>query len=188
MSLSPTSIDRTTLPWSLLPLAKAHMRVTFDDDDQIIVFKLQHAIDLFERLTQFSVFKATYQWGPTLATGVEGLEANTLGALVPLNRASSFTAKDEHAVDITAQYLLTGASGLDPISPQYLTTVVGGVSPSVTLTAGYAYPSEMPPSLIDIVLRIASYLYEWREVQNVPGVDNVAYANSLLSGFWVPRC
>jgi len=46
----------------------------------------------------------------------------------------------------------------------------------------------MPPSLIDIVLRIAAYLYEWREVQNVPGVDNVGYANSLLTGFWVPRC
>lgn len=191
MSLNRTSIDRTTLPWSLLRLAKANMRITFDDDDQIIVHKLSHAIDLFERLSGFSVFRAQYDWAPgTLEAAPEalGLTAGSVAGLLPVRRASAWQAYDSGAVEITSQLGLWGDSNPDSIGEQYLTGASGAAAANVKLTVGYRYASELPPGIIDIVLRIASYLFEWREVQNVPGVDSVAYANSLMTGYWVPRC
>lgn len=188
MSLVRASIDRVTLPQAMLTLAKLHMRVTFDDDDQIIVHKLSHAINLFELLTQFSVSKAVYTWTPGVIGGLDSLGAPVETAKCPVMRVGSFTAKDDAQVDISANYELYGDTMPDSIAPQYLLGPSGSnVSPTVSLTVGYPTLGDMPPTIVDIAMRIAGYLYEWREVQNVPGIDGVAYANSLLTNWWIPR-
>ena len=192
MSLTLVKRNRVQLPQELLSLAKDHMRVTFDDDDRIIVHKLAHAIDLFEKLTQFTVFATEWTWEPGALPAAPtdlGLEAGSVALPVPVVRVGSFTAKDEADADVTGTYYLTGDTDPDSISPQSLAAASGSTTqPTVTLKAGYAAAGEMPPMIVDIILRIVAYLYEFREVQNVPGVDNVAYANSLLAHYWVPRC
>lgn len=187
MSLVRASIDRITLPQAMLPLTKLHMRVNFDDDDQIIVHKLAHAINLFEMLTQFSVSKATYTWTPGIVAPLDADGLPVDAGRCPVMRVGSFTAKDG-ATDISSQYSIYGDTMPDSIAPQYLIGPSGSnISPSVSLTVGYPTIGDMPPSIIDIAMRIAGYLYEWREVQNVPGIDGVAYANSLLTNWWIPR-
>jgi hypothetical protein len=109
------------------------------------------------------------------------------GTQIPVMRVSTFTVKDG-ATDITASYSLDGDLNPDSIAPQYLTGPAGStVAPSVSLTTGFASMADMPPSMLDIILRLAAYLYEWREVQNIPGVDGVPYANSLITNWWIPR-
>lgn len=185
-------VDRITIPQGLLRLFKQHMRVTFDTDDQIIVWKLQTAIDLIERLTQFHIFKRTAEWTPTLQASTVSpfypFEAGTLGYPLPARPITAWTAADENDVDITADFTIMGGDPIDPASRAYLTTTTTATNPIVALTIGYAYPMDMPPSLVDVAMKIAAYLYEFREQQNVPGVDVVGYSNSLLSGFWMPRC
>ena len=192
MTLILLKRNRVQLPQELLSLAKAQMRVTFDEDDRIIVHKLAHAIDLFEKLTMFSVFPAEWSWMPdgwAAAPTDLGLETGWLALPCPVVRVASFSAKDEADANTTGDYTLTGYTDPDSISPQYLGTAASPSGGSIiTLNVGYAAAGEMPPTIIDIVLRIVAYLYEFREVQNVPGVDNVAYANSLLAHYWIPRC
>lgn len=187
MALALVSVDRVTLPQAMLTLAKLQMRVTFDDDDQLIVHKLAHAINLFETLTQFAVSKAIYTWTPGAMTPLSSDGLPTDSGLIPVMRVSSFTAKDAANVDVTTQLALYGDTLPHSIAPQYLTGP-STITPTVSLTVGYAQLADVPPMIIDIVMRIAAYLYEWREVQNVPGVDGVAYANSLLTNYWIPRC
>jgi hypothetical protein len=188
MSLARTSIDRITLPQAMLPLTKAHLRVSFDDDDQIIVHKLTSAISLFEMLTQFSVSQAVYAWTPGIVAPLDSTGLPADAGKLPVMRVGSFTAKDSVNVDVTPQYSIYGDTLPDSIAPQYLIGPSGSNSgPTVSLTVGFPTMGDMPPTIIDIAMRIAGYLYEWREVQNVPGVDGVAYANSLLTNWWIPR-
>jgi uncharacterized phiE125 gp8 family phage protein len=180
MSLQRLSIDRTTLPQAMLSLAKQQMRVDHDEDDQIIVHKLAHAINLVELVTSFSVSKAVWTWTPGVLNGES--------EQIPVMRVSSWTAKDGNGVDITSSYALEGDINPDSIALQYLTGPTGStVEPTVTLNTGFATLNDMPPAMLDVILRIAAYLYEWREIQNIPGVDGVAYANSLITNWWIPR-
>lgn len=190
MSLKRLTIDRVQIPWELLSLAKDHMRNQWEDDDRIIVHKLTHAIDLFEKLTQFRVFLSTWEWlpGQLPAAPPPDLPVGAVASLIPVCRVSTWSAKDGDGGDITASFALWGDSDPDSIAAQYLTAASNGIEPTVALTAGYAAAAEMSPMITDIVLRVATYLCEFREVQNVPGIDGVAYCNSLLSNWWIPRC
>jgi hypothetical protein len=195
MSLSRTSIDRTTLPAALLPLAKQQMRVTFTDDDSLITFKLQHAIDLFERLTGYAVYRASWTWAPGTDEWIkpETAPADLTGsswAPVPVMRTTAFAVKDSSNVDVSASFAVSGLGSVDSIAPQYAYPKVTGATaaPIFTLTAGFVDQATIAPSIVDIIIRIAAWLYEYREVQNVPGIDNVPYANSLITTWWAPRC
>jgi hypothetical protein len=178
MSLQRLSIDRVTLPQALLSLTKLQLRVDYDSEDELIIHKLAHAINLFENISGFGVSKAVWTWTP-------GPVSDAI--LVPVMRVSAFTAKDG-VTDISANYTLSGDIHPEAISEQYFSGPSGStVAPTVSLTTGFATSADLPPSITDVVMRIAAYLFEWREVQNVPGVDGVPYANSLLTNWWVPR-
>jgi hypothetical protein len=197
MSLVRLTVNRVMLPQELLSLAKQHMRVDFDDDDQVIVHKLANAIATFERLTGFGVFPATWTWVPETsdyATPPDPAPSNMiqggLWATVPVMRVGAWSAVDSGNINVTSSYALHGSSGFESVDPQYLYGTVARTSSGLTttLSTGYDALDLVPPDITDIVLRIAGYLYEYREVQQVPGVDGVAYANTLLAGYWVPRC
>jgi hypothetical protein len=139
-------------------------------------------------LTQFSVSKAVYAWTPGVVAGLDSSGMPVDAGKLPVMRVSGFTAMDG-ITNVTANYAIYGDTLPDSIAPQYLYgTASSSASPNVALTVGYPTMNDMPPMILDIVMRIAGYLFEWREVQNVPGVDGVAYANSILTNWWIPRC
>lgn len=185
-------INRYKIPWQLLTLAKQHMRVTFADDDQIIVWKLTTAIDQIERQTGHFMFERTATWTPTLVThdypAAYNIPAGTIGLAIPVGPVASFIALDPSDVDVSSDFLIYGQDPIDPAARAYLTTTTALTTPKVTLTLGYPEASDIPPGLVDLVLKVAAYLYEFREQQNMPGMDGSSYSNTLISGFWRPRC
>lgn len=205
MSLARASIDRVTLPQSLLSLAKLHMRVTFPDDDQLIVQKIGNAIGLFERLTGYGVFHATWSWVPgpeDVVGGATGEACNRcmasfggvypagLWALAPVMRVSDFTAVDDDDLDVKASYALVGDAGFETITPQYIAQVGERASDGLllTLSTGFKTLDEVPPDLVEVLLQITADSYELREMHMTAGVDHTPYANSWMTGWWVPRC
>lgn len=203
--LKRKSIDRTTLPAALLVLAKAHMRIDFADDDALITQKLAASIDLFERLTGYGVFAADWEWSPSASdavppggalaegcnrcAGAAGLLGSGPYAVVPVMRVSGFTATNDADDDIAASYALLGDENPDTVSRQYfaqVATVEGEAT--ITLSTGFAAIDDLAPGILDVVLRICAWLYEFREMGLMAGIDDVPQANTWLTQYWVPRC
>lgn len=184
MSLIRTSIDRVKLPNGLLPALKSHSRVTEDDDDVVMTKKIAMAIDRFEKINELAIYRASWTWSPeTVQSTVE-----PLGWPVPIRHVASFTAGDETG-DLTSQFLLSGVASPDNTGPQYLSTSSSyGSAMAMVLTVGYEDVADLPPGVEDVILRLAAQLFEYREMDRIPGVDGTSYANSLITGYWVPRC
>jgi hypothetical protein len=180
MGHSITSIDRTTLPEALLPLAKAHMRVTFTDDDEVITKYLQFAISYFEQFSGWRVFGADVAWSPVNSTTASRYQC-------PVQPVSDFTVMSA-AVDVSSQYALEMG---DPAAPVFLVHSDGTPFPSdaaVALVAGYEDPDDIEPNALGNILRIASTLYEHRESTTTLSVDQMpSWANDMISGLWIPR-
>jgi uncharacterized phiE125 gp8 family phage protein len=178
-----TPVDRTTIPTALLPTFKAHCRVEFTRDDEYLTQALKRAFDVFERLTQFHVFGVSYNWTPDWPLSGK-LE-------LPLQPVAKFVVTDADGNDISDDFEIVGVSGSDRMALQFLQPVAGASWPaagaSVQLDIGYADPDDLPPGILDITFRIGSFLYENREMAVIGGVDVMPYANSLLTGYWVPR-
>ncbi|WP_376742125.1 hypothetical protein [Ensifer canadensis] len=168
------SIDRATLPGELLPIAKTHMRVSYNDDDAYIQLCLQRAIDLFERHSGRCVFETVAFWEPVRS-------AQRL--LLPLIPVQSFTAADATGNDVTNEYEIKGGD--------YFQRKDGAPVPAgmmITLTCGFAAMADLPPSPVDITLRVSAYFYENRESVTSYGLEQVPqWMNDLLLGNWVPR-
>lgn len=211
MSYQRTILDAMALPTEMLPLAKSHMRVLFSDDDDYITRLLSGTIDLFERLTGFWVTASTITWVPDDSAGGNGSGGGGLlwGSCVsceagicssdgaspelPFGPANAVTAKDKDGVDVSGNYLILGNQGTGQYTPQRLgmkqTGLVDQTAPiDFTFTVGFADLDALPPSLLNLILRMTAWLYEQREMAAMEGVDVMPYANSLLSGWWVPRC
>jgi len=192
MTIARISVDRRTIPQELLSLAKDHMRVTEPDDDRIIVHKLAASIDIIERLTGFGIFRAEWEWTPGTLGAADtalGLPSGSVAEAFPVLRVGEWSAKDDADVDISDDYTVIGDGDPEAITPQYLSAAASSdVEPIVGAVTGFATASDVPPMILDTILRLTAYLFEFREIQNVPGVDNVAYANSLITHWWVPRC
>jgi uncharacterized phiE125 gp8 family phage protein len=184
MSLVRTSIDRKTLSNGLLPSLKAHSRITFDEDDTVATKKIAMAIDRFEKINELAVCRATWTWTPETAAS----EVEPYGWLIPVRHVSAFTAGDTTG-DISSQFVLGGVASPDNAGPQYLSTTSSYSSPlSLVLTVGYEDVADLPPGIEDVILRLAATLYEYREMDRIPGVDGGALSNSFVSGYWTPRC
>jgi hypothetical protein len=180
-----TLVDRTTLPAALLPTFKTHCRVEFTRDDQYLTQALQKAIDIFERLTEFHVFAVSYNWTPDWPTGSSGkLE-------LPMQPFNDFAVTDAEDADISSDYEIVGEVGTERMARQWLQPVSGASWPAagawVQLDIGYKTVENIPPGIVDITFRIGSFLYENREMTAIGGVDVMPYANSFLTGYWVPR-
>lgn len=180
MSYQISAIDYETLAGSLLAIAKSHMRVDFDTDDEYIKVCITRAIDLFERFSGWRVFPATVVWTPEIA-------ATGLAYMSPLQPVTSFVVKDGAGVDISAAYSLRSASPTDPV---FIANTGGLPFPSgavITLVVGFATKATLPPAALDAILRISATLYEFRE-SVVSSVDQMpGWMNDLLSGTWIPR-
>lgn len=167
------SVDRTTLPGEMLAIAKTHMRVTFADDDAYIELCLSRAIDLYERHSGRLAFETVALWETPYS-------AQRL--IVPVIPVQSFTASDSEGNDVTAEYR---------IRSDYFERVDGQPVPaglSVTLQCGYAAYADMPPSPVDIALRISAHFYENRESVTSYTLEQVPqWMNDLLLGNWIPR-
>lgn len=180
-----TSIDRTALPGDLVPLLKSHCRVEFSRDDLYLETVAARAIDLFERLTGWLVFGRLYDWTVTMEQGA--LAGTAWRWPAPVAPFTGFTAFDQ-AVDVSGQYRIVAASP-DLVGPAWLERASGqpDAVPVLTAASGYASADELPPGVLDFVLRSGAWLYEYREAGMMPGADMLAYGNSLLAGQWVPR-
>ena len=182
MSHSITSIDRTTLPEALLPLAKAHMRVTFTDDDEVITKYLQFAIAYFEQFSGWRVFGADVAWSP-----VSSASAAASCYRCPVQPVESFTVMSA-AVDVSSQYALEKG---DPVAPVFLVHSDGTPFPgdaAVSLVAGYTDPDEIEPNALGDMLRITGTLYEHRESVTTLSIDQMpGWANDMITGVWIPR-
>ena len=181
MKLERTTIDRTTLPTDLLPEFKRHCRVEFARDDDYLTSALKRSFDLFERLTQFRVFLADYDWIPENATGKMP---------VPVQPVESFKVFDADGTDVSSNFELAGIVASDEMAPQWLQPIDGASWPAgarISFVTGYPSGDDLPPGILDICFRIGAFLYENREMVAIGGVDVMPYANSLITGYWIPR-
>lgn len=184
-SVTFTSIDRATLPPLLMPVIKTHCRVEFSRDDVYLTGVASRSIDLFERVTGLSVFARLYGWTTTIAEGSAAGDAWRWPA--PVVPFTGFTAMDG-STDVASEYQITSQSG-DLLSPSWLSRAAGkpDTMPTLTAASGYKTLDALPPGILNEILLLSAWLYEYREAALMPGVDMLAYANSLLSSHWLPR-
>jgi hypothetical protein len=203
MGLSRVSIDRATLPAAILPLAKQHMRVDFTRDDEYITNCVQRALDQFQRLTQWNVFGQIWTWRISevaisydcLSIAYPNVMPFTSAWTVPIGPVTSHEVAID-SIDVTTNYELWSNTDRDTYGTSYMiqTGTVGIPDPAVdpipvaALTVGYEGLDDVPPALLDCILRMSAWYYENREMVAMPGVDVMDYFNSLLAAYWVPRC
>jgi hypothetical protein len=179
MSWNPT-VDYTALPLALLPLVKLHCRVDFPDDDEIIKTHTAIAIDYCANFWSFQIFGAEGAWSPDLSTGASRYQC-------PVKPVSDFTISSG-GVDVKAEYQLESGAITEPV---WLVKKDGTAFPAdalITLTAGYAEATGMPPAMLGGILRTAALVYEHRESVTAYSLDSVPYwLNDMLGGLWTPR-
>jgi uncharacterized phiE125 gp8 family phage protein len=187
MSYKLSGVDRTTLPAALLPKVKLHVRVDYTDDDALLTDLTARAIDLYERKTGLSIFKADFAWSP------DGFDAVTDdGVLCPAQPLATLAVTDSDNVDVTTAYQLAGnqidgqASGLYLQPVDTSATMPDGLK--VTAIAGYTDPTAIAPATLDSILRITAHLYANREsVSELLLRATDWWMDDLLVGAWVPR-
>jgi uncharacterized phiE125 gp8 family phage protein len=172
--------DYATLPAALLPVAKAHLRVDFTDDDASITEYLAQSIGLCENFWDLSIFSAAVNWQPDTSTGASRYQC-------PVQPVSAFTVMAD-AVDVSSEYALESASLTEPVWLVHSDGTAFAADAAVTLTAGYADIASMPPPMRACILRVAATLYEHRESVSVIGPEQMPFwLNDMLGGLWVPR-
>jgi uncharacterized phiE125 gp8 family phage protein len=180
MSYTILTVDRDALPANLLPLAKQHLRITFDDDDETLTHYLRHAIRQFENFSGWQISMAEVEWLPETA-GQACVSS-------PIQPVSGFTV-DDAGVDVSADYELR--TGLDMTAPVFLCRKDDAAFPAgikVGLVAGYVDADDLDPAAESAVLRIAATLYEHRESVTTLSVEQMPFwMNDILCGIWVPR-
>lgn len=188
MSLEIVNKDTTALPTALLDLAKKQMRVTFSEDDDLIKAYIGQAIDYFEVFSALAVFDTEAVWTPNEYDEWKG-EGRVLCPIQPIRE---WTAADADGEDVTAAFKLTGtSSGSGRAAGIYLvpasgTTIATGTS--LTITAGFEDQTQLPPSMLNLVLRSAARLYEDRESTTTDGLEAVPdWMMEMFAGYWVPR-
>ena len=173
-----TSVDTTTLPAAMLPMAKKHLRIDADDDDELITEYLAWAIAYAQNFWGLQIFGAEVDFLPD---GGESTYAT------PVQPVSAFTAADAGG-DVSADYRLETASLTEPA---WLVRADADVFPAgvtFSLTTGYAALADMGPAMRGGILRIAATMYEHRETVTTESVGQTPYwLNDMLGGLWVPR-
>ena len=168
-----------SIPDDLLPIAKQHMRVDFDDDDEIIKRYLAYAIASIENELGWTIEQADVVWSPVLIADVSRYPT-------PVQPVSDFVAT-VGPDDVSAAFELQSTS---KVSPVWLVHTDGTAFPegiAITLTAGFTADT-LPPDIEAIVLQVAATYYEYRESVTALNLDPMPYwLRTLLDGLWIPR-
>jgi uncharacterized phiE125 gp8 family phage protein len=173
--------DYDTLPTALLPIAKQHVRRTdMTDDDAMITEYLAQAIGLCEQIWELAVFSATVNWIPDTATGASRYQC-------PVQPVSAFVVMAD-AVDVSSEYALESASLIEPVWLVHSDDTAFHSDAVVTLTAGYADITSMPPPMRAAILTVAGTRYEHRESVTGLSLEQMPFwISDLLGGLWRPR-
>jgi uncharacterized phiE125 gp8 family phage protein len=177
MSISNVSPNWSALPAALLADAKVHLRITWESDDAFITHAIGRAIGALEQQNDVLINPTTYTWTPAQDDFSDGR------ARVPFTPASAFTAEDNSG-DVTASYAIE-SNALHGAKPQYL---VGAFAEGLDLsiTAGFAAAADIPPRMLDRIMRLTAHLYEHREIL-IPGQEFRAPDLALDATDWMPR-
>jgi len=174
--------DWITLPAALLPIAKEHLRITFNDDDASISRMIGFAIGYFENFNGVAVFGGAVAWSPPLTTGASKYET-------PIRPVASFTISSVLGGGNVAP--LYGLEASSPIAPVYLARLDGTAFHSdavISLVVGYADATKLPPTVLASILRVTATLYENRESISAIPLDQMPFwLNDLMGVHWIPR-
>jgi len=177
MSMLRTSVDYDKLPDALLGMAKQHIRIDGNYEDEFVLSVLKRSIGRFEDKFGATLNKATWEWCPTSA------EFRSGQARVPLTPVTSFTATLADDTVVTDDY----AIWTDSVTGVPILYLSGAYASGVVLTLETGFTVEtLPPSVLDWVLRIAAHLHEHREIL-IPSSEFVAPDLALDATWWVPR-
>lgn len=177
-----TEIDYLTLPTALLDVAKQHLRVDFDDDDQIITRYIASAIDHLEQFSGWRINPASVAWSPVLT--------DAYAYATPLKPIGSHTvmAGDPPQVDVSTDYVIVADSMIMPWYLMRKDKTPFHADATITLVAGFTDIVKIPPRINDVILRITGTLYENRESVTQPAFLQLpSWWNDVLSGIWIPR-
>jgi len=177
MTLAIVAQDLQELPQNLLALAKQHLRVDHAGEDAFITSAIARAIGRFEQVNDVTLNPTEVVWEPNASAFVDG------AATLPVRPAAIDEILNSDAVDVTADYSVV--LKWDAIHGIPILTMRGAAVDglSVTLTAGY---TDLPPPVLDVVLRHTAHLFEHREIL-IPGREYVAPDLKLDATWWMPR-
>jgi uncharacterized phiE125 gp8 family phage protein len=168
--------DWATLPAAMLPNAKMHCRVDTTFDDGFITDAIGRAIGGLEQRNDVLINPTSYTWKPDQAEFCNGR------ARIPWSPVKTITA--DAGGDVSANYAIE-TSGIHGAMPQYLIgSYVAGLV--VTCVAGYAAAADVPPRMIDRIMRLTAHLYEHREIL-APGQAFMMPDLELDATDWMPR-
>lgn len=187
MSYSIDSIDYATLAEAMLPSAKAHMRVDFDDDDESILQYLAWAMGLVEQATGQQIGTAIVSWTPD--GFFNGFNTVMLAQYpFPVQPVASFTVSDSDGVDTSSQYKRVSSGFTLPVNLARIDGALFPVGTAVAFVSGYADAAKIMPNLQAGIYRVAAMLYENRESITQVNVEEMPlWLNDLLVGTWIPR-
>jgi len=178
MSFRITEVDFSALLTDLLPLAKQHLRIDFEDDDPLVSQYLGNAIQVVEDVWGQRINLTKISWSPLI-------NSVSYSYQIPVQPVSAFEVSSGGVVQ--PGYSLSFESKTGPV---YLVKDDKTPWPSdttVALEAGFGSVSDMPPSCIGPILRVTATLYEKRETITTPVILVPYWLNDLLVGNWVPR-
>jgi uncharacterized phiE125 gp8 family phage protein len=185
MSLLVTQRAEFDLANLLLPEAKAYLRIKHADEDAVLTFLIGAAIGQFERLSEQTIFPTVYEWtfgDSDLFIGGQ-IEITPSRRITPINVWTAAADGD----DVISAYSLaeTGREG-----GVNFYALVGGALPGlvVTIESGFPSPDVMPFSMKEIIFRMTSTSYEYREKFTPGNIErHPDWDNHDLAGFWVPH-
>jgi hypothetical protein len=176
------------LPDALLVLAKQHMRVDHNAEDEAVRYAVQRAIGNFQAVNEVCLNPTVIEWLPLSSEFIDG------AANIPVRPVQSLTATGgEPPADVAANYSV--AMKWDSIHGVPLQVLVGAhvINLALTLTCGAQMPpppdtaaARLPPDVLDVVLRHAAHLFEHREIL-IPGREYVAPDLKVNATWWTPR-
>ncbi len=180
MTVKVVSRDTTALPTDLLALAKSHMRVEWAYDDAFIQSVIARAIARVEQVNEVTINPTDVLWTLKASAFCNG------GADLPVRPASAAVVmQGEPPVDVSTDYEISLKwNSIHGIPIQTLTGAA--TDSSITLTLGFATAAELPPPLVDLILRHSAHLYEHREIL-IPGTEYVAPDLQIDATWWMPR-
>lgn len=179
MSELVTAVDYTTLPTALLPNAKAQSRVTHTHDDQFLTDTLARAIDQFERFSGRHVFAAEVLWTLTGSSFTDSRVRSVVQPIVSFSAQAGGDVSADYAAEAEGSF---GGTQIWFIRGAYQAGL------SFSIVTGYDDAADIPPGILDVVLKMTAYRYENRE-QLVPGGQMLTpnWLEHELAAYWVPR-
>jgi len=159
-----TTIDRTTLPTALLPLAKEHARVRHARDDALLTSLVADAIDVVERRCSINVFAATYSLRLDACRQETASDGSGLTRYAfPVNNVNTATVSDGAAVDQSAAYTVEQADYGGAGEAWMVGPAISGTGWTAVVEVGMDDPDDLAPAVRVAILRLTAAFYEARE-------------------------